>query len=46
LPGILATFISVTFANAQQGWAVGDDGVIVTTSDGGETWKCPLNSPW
>ena len=29
---------AVTFADAQHGWAVGHDEIIVNTVDGGETW--------
>lgn len=32
------TLTSVSFADAKHGWAVGHGGVIVHTSDGGETW--------
>ena len=34
-----AELTSVTFINADRGWAVGDRGVIWHTSDGGRTWK-------
>jgi photosystem II stability/assembly factor-like uncharacterized protein len=30
---------SITFANTQCGWAVGDEGAILHTVDGGQTWK-------
>ncbi|WP_428385436.1 WD40/YVTN/BNR-like repeat-containing protein [Nevskia ramosa] len=30
---------SVTFADENNGWAVGHDAVILHTADGGETWK-------
>ncbi len=33
-----ALLTSVSFADAQHGWAVGHDGVILATSDGGATW--------
>ena len=29
---------SVQFIDAQQGWAVGHDGVVLASNDGGETW--------
>jgi photosystem II stability/assembly factor-like uncharacterized protein len=38
LPGIAPTLYSVTFVSPTQGWAVGDDGTIVATDDGGKTW--------
>ncbi len=34
-----AELTAVTFVNADRGWAVGDRGVIWSTSDGGRTWK-------
>ncbi|MEZ0605749.1 WD40/YVTN/BNR-like repeat-containing protein [Paraburkholderia sp. IW21] len=36
---VSATLSSVTFADAQHGWAVGQWGVILATRDGGETWQ-------
>jgi photosystem II stability/assembly factor-like uncharacterized protein len=33
-----ATLTAVYFVDAQNGWAVGHDEVIVRTADGGETW--------
>jgi photosystem II stability/assembly factor-like uncharacterized protein len=30
---------AVQFINAQEGWAVGDEGVILKTIDGGQTWE-------
>ena len=33
-----ATLTSVEFADARNGWAVGNWGVILATHDGGETW--------
>lgn len=37
---VVATdFNDVFFANAQQGWVVGDVGTIITTADGGTTWS-------
>jgi photosystem II stability/assembly factor-like uncharacterized protein len=34
-----AQLTTVTFINADRGWAVGDRGVIWQTNDGGRTWK-------
>ncbi|MBN3791609.1 YCF48-related protein [Burkholderia sp. Ac-20353] len=34
-----ATLSAVTFTDAQHGWAVGQWGTILATSDGGETWQ-------
>ncbi|MDR0521818.1 MAG: hypothetical protein LBH00_08200 [Planctomycetaceae bacterium] len=34
----------ICFINPQQGWAVGDHGVILATTDGGSTWQ-QQNSP-
>lgn len=34
---------SVSFADAQHGWAVGHHGVIVGSSDGGQTWQRQLD---
>ncbi len=43
----------VCFVDAQNGWAVGDRGTIVATTDGGNTWQrqssaatCTLRSVW
>ncbi|MFX1764182.1 YCF48-related protein [Paraburkholderia sp. A1RI-2L] len=36
---VSATLSAVTFADAQHGWAVGQWGVILATTDGGETWQ-------
>ncbi len=33
------TLTSVSFADAQHGWAVGHGGSVLATSDGGESWK-------
>lgn len=35
---VRAMLTSVSFADAQSGWAVGHAGVILHTGDGGETW--------
>jgi photosystem II stability/assembly factor-like uncharacterized protein len=34
-----ALLTGVSFVNARQGWAVGHDGVILATDDGGLTWR-------
>ena len=34
-----ATLRSVQFVDASEGWAVGDDGVVCHTYDGGKTWE-------
>lgn len=34
---------AVTFPSPEQGWAVGHDGVILHTSDGGDTWVKQLD---
>lgn len=34
-----AALYAVQFVDAQEGWAVGDDGVIWHTIDGGQTWE-------
>lgn len=34
-----STLTSVSFIDARQGWAVGHAGVIIHTTDGGETWS-------
>lgn len=33
-----AMLTGVCFADAQRGWAVGHDGIILATADGGKTW--------
>ena len=35
---VRSDLVAVSFANARKGWAVGHDGVVLTTSDGGNTW--------
>ena len=39
LPSISATLYDVHFATPDRGWAVGAGGVIVSTQDGGASWK-------
>lgn len=34
-----AMLTGVAFADASHGWAVGHDGVIISTGDGGKTWR-------
>lgn len=34
---------AVSFPSAEQGWAVGNDGVIVHSQDGGKTWQKQLD---
>ena len=36
--GVTSTLRDVEFVDSDHGWAVGQDGTIVATSDGGETW--------
>src|SRR5438874_9458090 len=35
---------SVSFGTTSNGWAVGDGGAIISTRDGGATWKAAANS--
>ncbi len=37
------TFNDVFFADNQTGWAVGDNGVIVNTTDGGQNWTTQIS---
>jgi len=37
------TLCGVSFVDMQHGWAVGDYGTILNTTDGGQSWS-PLNS--
>jgi len=36
---VSSTLTSVAFVDASRGWAVGHWGVVLTTTDGGETWS-------
>ncbi len=36
---VRSTILDLDFANADQGWAVGHEGVILHTADGGKTWE-------
>ncbi|MCF6341953.1 MAG: YCF48-related protein [Bacteroidales bacterium] len=36
--GVTVTLNDVFFTDSQTGWAVGNDGTIVNTTDGGQTW--------
>ena len=40
-----ATLTSVTFIDAQNGWAAGHDKTILITADGGETWTMQYSRP-
>lgn len=37
--GVSVLLNDVYFSDNQTGWAVGDDGIIVNTTDGGQTWN-------
>lgn len=36
--GVTTTLNDVYFADNQNGWAIGDNGIIVNTTDGGQNW--------
>ncbi len=36
--GVTSTLLDIDFVDPEHGWAVGQDGTIIATSDGGETW--------
>jgi photosystem II stability/assembly factor-like uncharacterized protein len=36
--GVKQSLINVAFANEREGWAVGWEGTILRTQDGGQTW--------
>lgn len=38
-----ASLTALRFVDAQHGWAVGHMGVVLTTSDGGQTWRKQLD---
>jgi photosystem II stability/assembly factor-like uncharacterized protein len=38
-PGEEKTLFGVHFVSPQEGWVVGIDGIVMRTSDGGETWE-------
>jgi photosystem II stability/assembly factor-like uncharacterized protein len=40
---VQSDFTSVQFLNAQDGWACGQDGVVIHSSDGGRTWTKQLD---
>lgn len=42
---VRATLTSVTFADENNGWAVGHDAVILHTGDGGKTWQMQNFAP-
>ena len=37
--GVASTLLDVDFVDPVHGWAVGQDGAIIATSDSGETWQ-------
>ena len=37
--------VAVSFPTPMQGWAVGHDGVVLHTADGGMTWQLQLDGP-
>lgn len=39
------TLTAVYFADAQNGWAVGHDAIVIHTADGGETWEMQYSDP-
>ncbi len=39
VPAGTSDLTAVAFANTSDGWAVGDDGTILATTDGGATWN-------
>ncbi len=36
--GVTSTLLDIDFVDPDHGWAVGQDGAIIATSDGGENW--------
>src|SRR4249919_2483275 len=40
---VSADLTALHFANAREGWAVGHEGVVLHTSDGGATWQLQLD---
>ena len=40
---VSADLTALHFANAQQGWAVGHEGVVLHTPDGGASWTLQLD---
>ena len=38
LSGVTSTLLDIDFVDPEHGWAVGQDGTVIATSDGGETW--------
>jgi len=41
--GVSSMLTAVSFADAQHGWAVGHDGVVLATTDGGKSWQRQLD---
>jgi photosystem II stability/assembly factor-like uncharacterized protein len=44
VPGNGFTMHAITFSDSQHGWAVGGNGLIIRTKDGGQTWEL-MKSP-
>jgi len=42
--GVTETLYDVFFANSQTGWAVGNNGTILNTTNGGQTWSTQTSS--
>ncbi|MDO6748847.1 WD40/YVTN/BNR-like repeat-containing protein, partial [Gilvimarinus sp. 1_MG-2023] len=40
---VSVTLTAVSFADARHGWAVGHDGIILATEDGGLNWRKQLD---
>jgi photosystem II stability/assembly factor-like uncharacterized protein len=40
---VSSDLVAVSFADADNGWAVGHDGVVLHSADGGRTWKLQLD---
>ena len=40
---VSSDLFAVHFANASKGWAVGHDGVVLASSDGGQSWTKQLD---
>ena len=37
--GVTSTLLDIDFVDTDHGWAVGQDGAIIATTNGGETWQ-------
>lgn len=42
---VSTTLTAATFVDAERGWAVGHDAVVLSTSDGGQTWRIVYRDP-